>query len=133
MAQVGATLTFTGGTQAIATTRFVTVAQVAATLTFTGGTQTIVILKNVGISQIAATLIFSGGIQFVESPPIWNYITLTVQSLVQVATGNDNPSATVASSAIIGTVNNPLSKLTAAGEIDSEIINSTNTNIKVTG
>ena len=133
VAQVGATLTFTGGTQAVATTRFVTVAQIAATLTFTGGTQSIIIMQGASLSQVAATLIFSGGIQFVESPPVWNYITLTVQSLVQIATGNDNPSATVASSAIIGTVNNPLSKLTAAGEIDSEIINSTNTNIKVTG
>ena len=63
--QVAATLTFTGGTQSIATVQDTAVAQSAATLTFTGGTQVSQTLASV--TQSAATLTFNGGTQSAAS------------------------------------------------------------------
>lgn len=66
-AQVAATLTFTGGTQAILAVSSGTVAQVAATLTFTGGTQVAASVVNATLAQVAATLTFNGGTQVIAT------------------------------------------------------------------
>lgn len=65
--QVAASLTFTGGTQALATVNDVAIAQVAASLTFTGGTQALATVNDSAIAQAHATLTFTGGTQAVAS------------------------------------------------------------------
>lgn len=70
IAQVAATLTLTGGTQAFATINDVAIAQSAATLTFAGGTQAVATVNNVTVAQVAAVLTFAGGVQVVSATPI---------------------------------------------------------------
>jgi hypothetical protein len=67
VAQVHATLTFTGGTQSIATVQDVATSQSAATLTFTGGTQSVATVQNSAVSQSGATLTLTGGTQAVAA------------------------------------------------------------------
>lgn len=67
VAQSAATLTFTGGTQAVATVNDVAISQTHATLTFTGGTQVVVTTQSGTVSQSAATLTFTGGTQAVKT------------------------------------------------------------------
>lgn len=63
--QVGASVTATGGTQAVAAEAFATVAQAHATLTATAGTQ--VATTNATIAQSHATLTVTGGTQSVAA------------------------------------------------------------------
>jgi hypothetical protein len=65
--QSAATVTFTGGTQTVATVNIVAIAQVAATITFAGGTQVVATTRLVQIAQSAATITFNGGTQAVAS------------------------------------------------------------------
>lgn len=98
--QVVATLTVTGGTQAIATVNNVSIAQATATLTITGGVQsatttsliaqtgavitasggvqTIATIQNVAISQTSATLTVSGEVQTVDTIDNVSIIQLAV-------------------------------------------------------
>lgn len=62
--QSAAVITFSGGTQAVATVRDVSITQVAAVVTFTGGTQVVAAVQKVAVTQTAAILTFSGGTQF---------------------------------------------------------------------
>lgn len=74
--QVAATVTATGGTQAVSAivVTNASVAQVAATVTATGGTQTVsgVVKASVSISQVAATVTATGGTQAVATTRIVN-------------------------------------------------------------
>lgn len=85
--QVAATLTATGGTQAVATVNNVSIAQVAATLTVTGGTQTA--QSRATVAQVAANLTATGGTQAVASTAFVSIAqlaaTLTVTGGTQVA------------------------------------------------
>ena len=63
IAQVGATLTFTGGTQSVVSQTSATVTQNAASITATGGTQ----YTGVAITQSGATLTVTGGTQNIAS------------------------------------------------------------------
>lgn len=85
-AQVGATLTFTGGTQSVASVGIVAVAQAGATLTFTGGTQTVITLQTGSVSQSAATLTFTGGTQSTKVTSSQSAATLTFTGGTQAVT-----------------------------------------------
>jgi hypothetical protein len=67
--QVGATLTFTGGTQTVTSIQDVSVAQSAATLTLTGGTQSVSggSIVNASVTQVGASITLTGGTQVAVS------------------------------------------------------------------
>lgn len=67
--QVAATVTATGGTQAVATTNIGAVSQVAATVTATGGTQAVSagVLASASVTQVHASVTATGGTQAVAS------------------------------------------------------------------
>lgn len=135
VAQSHATLTLTGGTQTVSASRISAVTQVGATLTLTGGTQSASLLTAAAVAQVGANLVITGGTQLVKVfiPPIWNYITLVVQSLYQTATGNDNSSANVSSTDTMETVSSTTNKSPVPGEDDDANVSSTSTNINIQG
>lgn len=65
--QVAATVTATGGTQAVASVNNISVAQVAANVITTGGTQVVTTATYASVTQVAATLTATGGAQGVDS------------------------------------------------------------------
>lgn len=67
VAQVAASLTFTGGTQSVATVNVAIISQSAASLTLTGGTQAVASVRKASIPQVAASLTFTGGTQAVST------------------------------------------------------------------
>lgn len=92
IAQSAATLTFSGGTQAVATVNDVSIAQTHATLTLTGGTQTVASVSNSSITQVGATLTFTGGTQTVA---IENNVSVSQSAATLTFTGGTQVISTV--------------------------------------
>lgn len=97
IAQVGANMIASGGTQVIATVNYVAISQVAATLTATGGTQAVATINDVSISQLAATVTASGGTQSITTV---NYVTISQIAANITASGGVQTVATVQDSAL---------------------------------
>lgn len=100
--QVAATVTATGGAQAIDTINNVSVIQAAASVTMTGGVQSISTINNISIGQLAANAAVSGGTQAVTS--VQNQGITQVSANLTASGGNQ----------IVSTVNNVAISQTAA-------------------
>lgn len=95
--QVGATVTASGGTQAIATVNKVAISQVAATITASGGTQAVATVNDVAIAQVHATITASGGTQSVTSE---SFAAITQVAATVTASGGTQSVATINNVAI---------------------------------
>jgi hypothetical protein len=131
LSQVGATITLTGGVQTAKTNS--TIAQSSATLTLTGGTQSLTALIDAAIAQRAATILFSGGSQSIFLPPVWNFITTIIGSVVQTGVTNDNPTQNMNTSATMDNIGSILTNIQENGERNNQNLNSIKTNIYIEG
>lgn len=106
--QVGATVTATGGTQAIATIQNISISQSAATVTATGGTQGVVGQQFQTVTQVAANITATGGTQAVASI---QDVSITQVHATLTATGGTQSVSTTA----FGTVSQVAATITATG------------------
>lgn len=91
ISQLAATVTATGGTQTLLAKQFVTLAQIAGNITATGGTQSIATVNNVAITQAHATLTATGGTQAIATT---NFVAISQVGATLTATGGTQTAQT---------------------------------------
>ena len=97
--QVHATVTATGGTQSVATTRIAAVTQSAATVTATGGTQSVASVQNASVTQVAGTVTATGGTQVITTGSIVS-ASITQVAATVTATGGTQAVASVQNASV---------------------------------
>jgi hypothetical protein len=103
IAQVGANLVLTAGTQAVAVVAYTyanaSISQVSANLVLTSGTQAISAVNSTNIAQVSSNLVLTGGTQSVNTGSVVN-VTISQVSVNLVLTGGTQVVATVRNASI---------------------------------
>jgi hypothetical protein len=126
IAQVGANLVLTAGTQAVAVVAYTyanaSISQVSANLVLTSGTQAISAVNSTNIAQVSSNLVLTGGTQSVNTGSVVN-VTISQVSVNLVLTGGTQVVATVRNASISQTSAN-LVLTTGTQSVSSNIISS---------